>query len=208
MGRRKLWMSPNSRKLFIHLVTRLLYNNCYWYTLFHSNIITQRVKMSNNNIENHKTIAMEHELKNEGHLLKEKKKMILKAVGRRSENPKEPVLMWGHSGGRKYQEVCKPDLSPLEEIGLTNQPKSGGKCPHPVPPALVVERKLDIDQSNHYSPLNSVSCLPCRLKREKQIPVLQKSQKTRPNFPYVSFSIFFTNCQKSILGYRHDGRWS
>jgi hypothetical protein len=83
-----------------------------------------------------------------------------------------------------------------------------GKCPHPVPPALVVERKLDIDQSNHYSPLNSVSCLPCRLKREKQIPVLQKSQKTRPNFPYVSFSIFFTNCQKSILGYRHDGRWS
>ena len=58
-------------------------------------------------------------------------------------------------------------------VGLTNQPKSGGKCPHPVPPALVVERKLDIDQSNHYRPLYSVSSLPCRLKREKQIPIPQ-----------------------------------
>ena len=45
MGRRHLWMAPNSQKLSIHLVTRLLYNDCYWYTLFHSNFITQRVKI-------------------------------------------------------------------------------------------------------------------------------------------------------------------
>ena len=100
--------------------------------------------MSNNNIENHKTIAMEHELKNEGHLLKEKKKMILKAVGR-SKNPKEPVLMWGHSGGRKYQEVCKPDLSPLDEIGLTDQPKSGDAMAPRAPTNPVNESKFNED---------------------------------------------------------------
>ena len=93
--------------------------------------------MSYKNIENRKTIAMEHELKNEGHSLKEKKKMILKAV-RRSENPREPVLMWGHSGGRKYQEVCKPDLSPLDE-------KSGGAMAPPAPTNLVNESKVNED---------------------------------------------------------------
>ena len=94
--------------------------------------------MSYKNIENHKTIAMEHELKNEGHSLKEKKKMILKAV-RRSENPREPVLMWGHSGGRKYQEVCKPDLSPLGDIELTDQPKADGAMAPTAPTNLVNE---------------------------------------------------------------------
>ena len=141
----------HSRKFFIHLVTRLLYNDCYWYTLFHSNIITQRVKMSYKNIENHKTIAMEHELKNElkneGHSLKEKKKMI-KAV-RRSEDPREPVLMWGHSGGRKYQEVCKPDLSPLVERSTAHQPKSGGATMAPTAPTaptnLVNQSKVNED---------------------------------------------------------------
>ena len=103
--------------------------------------------MSYKNIENHKTIAMEHELKNElkneGHSLKEKKKMI-KAV-RRSENPREPVLMWGHSGGRKYQEVCKPDLSPLGDIGLTDQPKASGAMAPTAPTNLVNESKVNED---------------------------------------------------------------
>ena len=99
--------------------------------------------MSYKNIENHKTIAMEHELKNEGHSLKEKKKMI-KAV-RKSENPREPVLMWGHSGGRKYQEVCKPDLSPLGDIGLNDQPKAGGAMAPTAPTNLVNESKVNED---------------------------------------------------------------
>lgn len=103
--------------------------------------------MSYKNIENHKTIAMEHELKNElkneGHSLKEKKKMI-KAV-RRSENPREPVLMWGHSGGRKYQEVCKPDLSPLVERSTADQPKSGGAMAPTAPTNLVNESKVNED---------------------------------------------------------------
>jgi hypothetical protein len=102
------------------------------------------VKISYKNIENHKIITMEHELKNEGHFLKEKNQMILKAVGR-SENPREPVLMWGHSGGRKYQEVCKPDLSPLVEIGLTDQPKSAGAMAFPAPTNLVNESKVNED---------------------------------------------------------------
>ena len=94
------------------------------------------MKISDINIENPKIITMKHELKNEGHFLKEKKQMILKAVGR-SENPREPVLMWGHSGGRKYQEVCKPDLSPCDEIGLTDLPT--------VPTNLVNESKINED---------------------------------------------------------------
>ena len=136
-------LNHNLRELFIHLVTRLLYNDCYCSTLFHSNIITQRVKMSYKNIENHKTMAMEHESKKENHPLKEKK-MILKAVGR-SKNPKEPVLMWGHSGGRKYQEVCKPDLSPLGDIGLNDQPKAGGAMAPKAPTNLVNESKVNED---------------------------------------------------------------
>ena len=100
--------------------------------------------MSYKNFENHKTIAMQHKLKNEGHLLKEKKMMILKAVGR-SKNPKEPVLMWGHSGGRKYQEVCKPDLSPLGDIELTDQPKADGAMAPTAPTNLVNESKVNDD---------------------------------------------------------------
>ena len=77
-----------------------------------------------------------------------------------------------------------------------------GKCPHPVPPALVVERKLDIDQSNHYSPLNSVSCLPCRLKR------FLNSSSTKSQTETTKISIMFhlaifllLSCQKSTLDY-------
>ena len=100
--------------------------------------------MSYKSIKNHKTITMEHELKKERHSLKEKKQMILKAVGR-SENPREPVLMWGHSGGRKYQEVCKPDISPLDEKELIDQPKSGGALASPAPTNLVNESKVNED---------------------------------------------------------------
>ena len=94
-------------------------------------------------------------------------------------------------------------VAPLVGVGLTNQPKFVRKCPHPVPPALVVERKLDIDQSNHYSPLYSVSCLSCRLKREKQIPVPQSLKKDDQIFLMFHLAIFFLlkyfSCQKSTL---------
>ena len=53
--------------------------------------------------------------------------------------------MWGHSGGRKYQEVCKPDLFPLDEIGLTDQPKSGDAIAPTAPTNLMNESKDNED---------------------------------------------------------------
>ena len=53
--------------------------------------------------------------------------------------------MWGHSGGRKYQEVCKPDLSPLGDIGLNDQPKAGGAMAPKAPTNLVNESKVNED---------------------------------------------------------------
>ena len=57
---------------------------------------------------------MKHELKNEGHFLREKKQMILRAVGR-SENLRGPVLMW------------RPDL-----------PKSGSAKAPPAPTGRIL----------------------------------------------------------------------
>ena len=107
-------------------MTQLLYNDCYWYTLFHSNIITQRVNKSDKNIENPKSITMKHllknELKNEDHFLSEKKQMIL-VDGGRAENLGEPTLNWG------------PDLPILVAIEKTDLPKSVGFM---VPPAQIL----------------------------------------------------------------------
>ena len=72
------------------------------------------MKISDKNIENPKIITMKHELKNEGHFLREKKQMILRAVGR-SENLRGPVLMW------------RPDL-----------PKSGSAKAPPAPTGRIL----------------------------------------------------------------------
>ena len=110
-------------------MTQLLYNDCYWYTLFHSNIITQRVKKSYKNIENPKSITMKHELKNElkneDHFLSEKKPMIL-VDGGRAENLGEPTLNWG------------PDLPILVAIEKTDLPKSVSFMAPPAPTCQIL----------------------------------------------------------------------